>query len=278
MKYLLVTIFGCLILFSSASAGDVPSRYISLAPATTEILFALGLDEEIAGVSSYCDYPPEARGKQQIGSFSYPNMELIVALRPDYIFCAGLEQAPAIEQLRRLGLNVYVSYPSDIEGLMVAITEIGSLTQREREAEALVDSMRAQLDEIQAKVSVIPQEARPRVFIEIWHAPLTTAGRVSFMDEIIRRAGGLNIAHDLNRAYSTFVSEEVVRRDPEYIFLAYMDTEFPLEEVKRRVGWDAVSAVKNGKVYNDIDSNILLRPGPRVVEGIRQLYRRMFAQ
>ncbi|MFA6384158.1 MAG: ABC transporter substrate-binding protein, partial [Candidatus Omnitrophota bacterium] len=110
MRYLL---FPLLIVILAAATAIAAPRYISIAPSTTEILFALGLDKEIVGVSSYCDYPAAAATKQVIGDFSHPNMEQIFSLKPDYIFCTGLEQAPIITELKRLKFNVYVADPAN---------------------------------------------------------------------------------------------------------------------------------------------------------------------
>ena len=267
---------GCLVI---ALAGTVPSkkpRYISLAPSTTEILFALGLDEEIVGVSSYCDYPEKVFSKEKVGNFSRPNIEKIVFLKPDYVFCTGLEQAPMVVELKHLGLNVYVSDPANIKELFDSISDIGKITRREKEAGNLIRYMQTKIDEISVKVRQITENKKPKVFIEIWHDPLTTAGRGSFIDELITLAGGRNIADDTKRAYSIFSAEEVIRRNPDCIILTYMEREKPSKVMEGRFGWKEISAVKNNRVYSDIEPNILIRPGPRVVEGIEQIYKRLY--
>ncbi|TRZ48577.1 hypothetical protein D4Q80_03705, partial [bacterium] len=208
--------------------GTVPvakPRYISLAPSTTEILFALGLDEEIVGVSSYCNYPLKAKNKERVGTFSRANTEKILSLRPDYIFCTGLEQAPIIAELRRLNLKVYVSDPANMQELFNSIRDMAKITGKVKEAENLIEHMENQIEEISSKVKLIPQEKRQKVFIEIWHDPLTTAGKSSFIDELLTLAGGVNIANDAGKAYSIFSQEEVIKRTPDCIILAYMDKE-----------------------------------------------------
>lgn len=263
-------------MFSLVFASERTPRYISLAPSTTEILFALGLDKEIAGVSSYCNYPPKAQSKEKVGNFSQPNIEKILALRPDYIFCTGLEQAPVIAELKRLNLKVYVADPKNIGELLESIRRIGKLTHKENAAESLIADMKSQIEEINSKTRLIPEEKKPRVFIEIWHDPLTTVGKGSFIDELITLAGGINIAGDAKRAYSTFSAEEVIRRNPECIILAYMDKEQPIKLVGKRFGWTGIAAVKNNRIYNDINPDSLLRPGPRVVSGLKEIYKRLY--
>jgi len=261
--------------FTKVFAKDKP-RYISLAPSTTEILFALGLDEEIVGVSTYCDWPPEAKNKDKIGSFSQINIEKIFSLKPDYIFCTGLEQAGMVKELKRLKLNIYVADPTNMKELFSAIKDMGKITGKANEAEILIHKMENGLEEIESKVKLIPENKRQKVFIEIWYDPLTTAGKGSYVDEVITLAGGVNIASDTKRAYSIFSAEEVISRNPDCIILAYMDKKKPKELVGGRFGWSRINAVKNGRLYNDIDPALLLRPGPRVVQGAREIYKRLY--
>jgi len=259
-------------------AGTVPAkaRYISIAPSTTEILFALGLDEEIIGVSSYCNYPEEAKTKNKVGDFSRPNIEEILSLRPDYIFCTGLEQASVVVELRRLDLKVYVVDPANTKELLGSIREIGKITGKEKEAESLIKNMEAEIEKVTSQVKSIPFNKRPKVFIEIWNEPLMTAGKGSFIDELLTLAGGINIASDARQAYSIFSAEEVIKRNPDCIILTYMTRERPLKLIGERFGWKEISAVENNRLYNDINSDILLRPGPRIVEGLKEIYKRLY--
>jgi len=255
---------------------DSKLRIISLAPATTEILFALGLDKEIVGVSEFCNYPDGAKAKQRIGTFSQPNIEKILSLKPDLIVCTGLEQAPAIAKLRQLNLNIFVSDPKSINELFISIREIGRLTEKVKEAEVLIGKMTYRIKEVNSRVSKIPQSERQKVFIEIWHSPLTTVGAGSFINELITLAGGINITADLKSAYSTVAQEVVLKRNPDCIILAYMGNLSPVEQVITRPGWNNITAVKNKRVYNDIDPDSLLRPGPRIVEALEGLNKKIY--
>lgn len=284
MKRILLTISLLLLgtvplrFFGLALSGTVPnkSRYISLAPSTTEILFALRLDDEIVGVSSYCNYPLKARSKDRVGDFSRPNIEKIISLKPDYIFCTGLEQVPVISELRRLNLKVYVADPVNMDELFSSIRDIGRITGREKEAQNLIESMRNDIEKITSKVKSIPETKRPKVFIEFWNEPLMTAAGASFIDELITLAGGVNIAHDAKRSYTIFSAEEVIKRNPDCIILAYMQSDSPLKMIRERPGWSRIKAVKNNRLYNDIDPDVLLRPGPRVVVGLKEIHKRLY--
>ncbi|MCK9615048.1 MAG: cobalamin-binding protein [Candidatus Omnitrophica bacterium] len=251
-------------------------RIISLAPATTEILFALGLDKEIVGVSEFCNYPKEAEAKEKIGTFSRPNIEKILSIKPDLIFCTGLEQSPVIAKLKQLNLNIFVSDPKNINELFQSIREIGKLTNKEKESTALIDSMRIRIEKINSQVSRISKERKQKVFIEIWYSPLTTVGRGSFINELIEFSGGVNITSDIKSAYSSVTSEVVLKRNPDCIILAYMGNLSPIEQVMARPGWNNIAAVKNKRVYNDIDPDTLLRPGPRIVEALYGLHKKLY--
>jgi len=272
-KIIFISIFICLFFYYAAAAEP---RYISLAPSTTEILFALGLDNEIAGVSTYCNYPEQAKNKTKVGSFSSPSIEKIISLSPDYIFCTGLEQAPVIAQLRQLNIKVYVADPVSVEELFNTIEEIGQITHKIKEASLLIEKMKSEIEEVSSKVKLIPQEERVKVFIEIWHEPLMTAAKGSVVDELVNLAGGVNIAHDLIRPYCNFSAEKVISLNPQCIILAYMDKEAPLKLVQQRFGWNKIDAVKNGRVFNDIDPDTLLRPGPRITRGLIETYKRLY--
>jgi len=251
-------------------------RIVSLAPSTTEILFALGLDEEIVGVSQFCDYPSKALLKSRVGTMSEPNIELISALKPDIVFCTGLEQAPVVAKMKRLNMNVFVSDPASIAELLGSIRQMGDITGRGKEAAALTERMLDEIESVQADVRLVPYTKRPKVFFEIWHNPLMTVGPGSIIDDLITIAGGINIAHDLGSQYGNFSPEELIRRNPDYIFMGYMYKTRATPLFENRMGWKDVSAVRNNRIYNDIDPDILLRPGPRIIEALKEVHARLY--
>lgn len=262
---------------TTVSFAQAPKpRYISLAPSTTEILFALGLDEEIAGVSTFCNYPGKALAKEKIGDFSSPNIEKILALKPDFIFCTGLEQAPVILKLKRLGLKVYVADPVSLHELFETIRDIGRITARDAEAAALIEKMKAGIDEVDSAVRRIPSGKRKKVFIEIWHDPLLTAGKGSLVGELAERAGGINIAGDIKGPYAPISAEQVISRDPDCIIMTYMEKAPPRALLEGRFGWSNITAVRTRRVFNDINPDTVLRPGPRIVEGLKEIHKRLY--
>ena len=273
MKKLILITVSLSLIYSQALAS---ARYISLAPATTEILFALGLDEEIISVSSYCNYPPKAQEKEKFGTFSDPNIEKILSLKPDIVFATGLEQAPAVMRLEKLGIKVCVSDPKNIEELLKSINQIGQITHKEKEAGELVVQMQKIIEVVKEKVKGVPKEKRPKVFIEIWHDPLMTAGPGSIVNELLELAGGENIAYDAPRAYSRFSAEVIIKRNPQVIILGYMSKDNTKDLISNRLGWQDISAVKNKRIVSNINPDLILRPGPRLAQGLEEIYRCLY--
>jgi len=270
--FVLIFLFACA---RTYAAGTM--RIVSVTPATTEIACALGLENELVGVSTFCDYPPSVKSKDKIGSFSDPNIEKIIMLKPDVVLATGLEQAQAVEKMRKLGLNVIPVEPDDFEGLFRSVMEIGKACGKDKEAAELVRDMRRSLDSIRTKVSRTDESLRPKVYFEIWNDPIMTAGKGSFIDEMISTAGGINIADDTGRPFSQFSAELVVARDPDVIILGYMaGGKSAAGSVGGRIGWGGIKAVKAGRVYDDIDPDTLFRPGPRLIDGVKALNDRFY--
>jgi len=260
--------------------GELPAkelRIISVTPSTTEIACALGLIDNLSGVSTFCDYPSEVKSKEKIGSFSEPNIEKIIFLKPDLVLATGLEQAETVLKLKKMDINVFTVDPKNFEELFACIREIGEICGRRAQAAALIDRMKGSIARISEKVSLIKERDRPRVYLEIWHDPIMTVGKRSLVGEMITIAGGINITSDAPRPFSQFSPELIIERNPDVIILGYMNVGISATRaVSKRLGWQNINAVKYGRVYDDIDSNLLFRPGPRLILGAEELYKRFY--
>ena len=249
-----------------------PVRIVSLGPSNTEILFALGLGERTVGVTSYCDFPAEAKKKKKVGDFISPNLEIILSLKPDLVLCAGGVQKDLALKLRGLNIPAVTLYPKDLNQLINDIAVVGRTTGAESKAAKYMESLRARIAAVKEKVKGQP---KPSVYFEIWNSPLTSAGKSSFVDELITLAGGENIFAKVDQTFPTVNAENIVKSDPDIIVTAYMDRAGKIKtEVVKRAGWGKLKAIKNDRIYDDIDSNILLRAGPRLVDGIEALARK----
>lgn len=274
----IILAFSAAAFIGSASYAD-SIRIVSITPSTTEIACALGLERELVGVSTFCDYPPSVKEKEKVGSFSDPNIEKIVLLKPDVVLATGLEQAQAVEKMKRIGLKVISVDPFNFESLFKSIEDIGKACGKDKEASGLIRDMRRSLESLKVRTERIERAKKPKVYFEIWHDPIMTAGKGSFIDEMISLAGGVNIANDTGRPFSQFSAELVVERDPDVIILGYMaNGTDAATSVGSRAGWGGIKAVKRGRVYDDIDPDTLFRPGPRLIDGLRELNDRFYGK
>lgn len=272
MKFKIVLLLLLAILLIPGLTQAKNLRIISAAPSITEILYALGAQDMVVGVSSYCDYPEVVKHKEKIGTFSKANIEKIISLKPDIVFTTGLEQASLIKQLDDFAIKNITIDPKNPEELYRKIIKISTILGIPKEGESLVKNLKMGVLEIKRK---IPKGKKPKVLLEIWGNPLMVAGEDSFVGELIKLAGGENIAYDTPRPYSRFSPELVIKRNPDCIILGHTQKD-ALSNMYKRVGWSNINAVKSKKIYDDIDPNLILRPGPRFVIGISKIYERLY--
>lgn len=251
----------------------MPRRIVSLSPGATETLFALGLGDDVVGVSAACDYP-DAASKPRVGEPANFDARRVLDLKPDLVVAGGaalrgLEQR--LEPLRSAGLEVHVMRPRDLAGVLEEFLRLGLLTGRHREASELIDATRARLE---AAMASVPGEVpRPRVYLETLGQPPTTVAEGIWVHDLIAAAGGTNIYADAPRPEPEAEPGEVAARDPEVAVLAWQGQRGKspsLDEVLARPGWAAVAAAKAGRVHV-LDDALFTRPGPRVVEGLERL-------
>jgi len=248
-----------------------PQRIVSVAPNVTEILFALGLEDRLVGVSVYCQYPPAALKKEKIGGYINPSLEKIVALRPNLVIgIAEGDLKTFVDKLAGLNVPVYITNPRDALEVLTSIQKIGEVTFAPEPARKISRSMEERVRGVQEKVQGQP---RPRVLHILDFNPLISAGKGTFVDDLIRLAGGRNVAETATGKYPRFSMEEVLVQDPEVILLASMKSQDPM--VKQRRWWErwkTISAVKQGRIYV-LDSDLIHRPSPRMAEGLEQVAR-----
>ncbi|MFC1966533.1 ABC transporter substrate-binding protein [Chloroflexota bacterium] len=248
-----------------------PQRIISLAPSNTEILYALGLADQVVAVTDYCNYPLEVKAKPTIGGFSTPNIEEIVALSPDLVLATSMHENKIIPQLEGKGLTVLALNPKTIDDVLEAILLTGKVAGVEGNATALVDGMRQRIKAVADRTSGLTPEQKPKVFYVVWHDPLKTAGSETLQDELIQKAGGTNVAQGLT-AYANISLEVVVKEDPEVIIAGIghgsgHDQTFQYAQVEPRLR--DTDARLNNRIYA-INSDLASRPGPRIVEALEQ--------
>lgn len=247
-------------------------KIISLAPSNTEILFAIGAGSQVVGRDQLSDYPAEAASITDIGSsFEALNTELIVSLQPDLVLAAEINTPEQVKQLEDLGLTVYyLKNPVTLEEMYSNLELVAQLTGHEAEAATLIESLKARVAAVDEKIA--PLSSRPSVFYELDAtdpAKPFTAGKGTFINLLIDRAGAFNIASDID-GYPQLSLEQVVVADPAFIILGDSAYGVTPESIASRPGWENLSAVKNNQVF-PFDDNLVSRPGPRLVDALEQL-------
>jgi iron complex transport system substrate-binding protein len=244
-----------------------PQRIVSLAPNHTETLYALGLGDRVVGVTEYCNYPPEAAEKPKVGDFVNIDLETVVGLQPDLVLATTMHVAETVPALQERGIAVFVIDPQSVADVLDEIRTMGRITGREEAADALVAHMQARIDAVQERVKGAP---RPKVFWELG-PELFTVGPGTFIDDLIVLAGGENVAADADTPWPQLSVEAIILNDPDVIVLADHNYGQTVEMVKERPGWEDIRAVREGRIVEIANDDIVSRPGPRLVEGLEFL-------
>ena len=251
----------------------IPEKIISLAPSNTEIVYALGLEDRLVGVTEYCDYPEAAKEKPQIGGFSTVDIEKVVEIQPDLILATNIHKDEVTPQLKRLGLTVLTLDPKTVDEILEAINLIGRFTGKTEAASQLTTEMKNRIKAVTDKTSALPETQRLRVFYLLWHDPLMTVSSETRIHELIEKAGGTNIAQDLEGGYPTMSLEAVIMANPQVIIAGSghgtgenLPFQFALTESRLA----EVDARQNARVY-EIDADLTSRPAPRIVDGLEKL-------
>lgn len=243
-----------------------PQRIITLAPSLTEIVYALGASDRLVGDTTFCDYPPAAKQVEKVGDTLQPNIEKIIALKPDLILVTTASQLETFtKQLDERGIAVFVTDPHDLEGVFRSIKTIGDLLGQQEQADKLVNNLRARATAVEDAV-----KSRPvvMVFYQVSPAPLWTAGRRSWITDLIRRAGGKSLTAEVEGEWMRYSDEAAAASKPEAIVTATGGE----EKVEVAPALQKSPAALNKRVYG-ISADYLSRPGPRLVDGLEEMAR-----
>lgn len=257
---------------------EAPKTIVSMIPSNTEILFALGLNDEIIGVNDYDNYPAEALEKEKIGGQEF-NVEQIVGMNPDIVFAhesmIGVGEA-GLQQIRDAGVKVFVvKNAADFNQTYTTIEEIGRATGKLPEAQQIIEDMKAKVEEVKEKVASV--ETKKTVFVENSDVPdIYTAGNGTFMQEMFDMLNVENIAVD-QEGWFKIEPEEIVSRNPDVIIISYSYVDDIINKVKARDGFDSVTAVKNDAVVQ-VDENLVSRTGPRLGEALEAIAKAVYPE
>jgi iron complex transport system substrate-binding protein len=245
-------------------------RIVSLAPNLTEIVFALGEGDRLAGDTDFCDYPAEAMRKPHVGGPVNPNLEEVVALMPDLVLATKtINRRETVDGLARIRVPVYVTDdPRTVDAMIASIEHIGTVLHSEKNAAPLVEDLRARLSHLDQRIAdAVPR----RVFFVVWTEPLISIGRGTFIADALRLAGARSVV-DARAQWPRINFEEIVKLQPEYLVFASAhaaDTQHDIDELRTRPGWRDLNAMRDGKTI--IISDSINRPAPRMVDAVEQL-------
>ncbi|MFI5351900.1 MAG: ABC transporter substrate-binding protein [Candidatus Binatales bacterium] len=244
-----------------------PARIVSLAPAITETLFALGAGPEVVGVSEYCDYPDAARRLPTVGSFLTPNVEAIAGLRPTLVI--GLESSSNVRPVRAIeamGYPTLTVNADTLDEIRTMILKIGERTGRTNQADELVAEIQSHIDSVRARLKDVPPR---KVLMLVGHQPIVAVGPGTYLDELVKLAGGINIADRAAQEWPRLSIEYIIATAPEVILDGQMgsDRSVPGGFWSR---YPSIPAVRDHRIFG-YPENVMLRPGPRVGMALEML-------
>ena len=249
-----------------------PERIVCLTEETTETLYLLGQGDRIVGVSGYTVRPPEARQKPKVSAFINARFDKIEALRPDLVLAFSDLQADLAAELVKRGIAVVTFNQRSVAEILQMIHMVGGLVGCQHVAERLADRLAADLDRIRESAARFPR--RLRAFFEEWDDPLISG--IRWVEELVDVAGGAPIFPELANAALArdriVDPAEVARRDPEVIFASWCGKKMKRATIAGRPGWEAVTAVRDDRIF-EVKSTYILQPGPAsLTDGVRQLH------
>jgi iron complex transport system substrate-binding protein len=246
-----------------------PMRIVSLAPSITEVVFALGIEDRLVGVTRFSNYPEAARTLPKVGSYVQLDLEKIVSLAPD--LCLAVKDGnpkTVVQRLETFGVPVYAVDPRNVDAVIETVVEIGRLLDAEKRARSLAADLQDRIDTVRAKAAGAGQ--RPKVFFQIGITPIVSVGTDTFIHELIELAGGINLAAGPT-PYPRFSREQVLAMAPEIFIITSMARGETFARVKAEwENWPSMPAVANGRILL-VDSDLFDRASPRLIDGLELL-------
>ncbi len=255
----------------SVTIKSIPQRIVSLSPSNTELVYALGLQNRLVGITSYDNYPPDVTTKTVVSDYSTVDMEKIAAVQPDLVLADSIQKDTAIPALEKLNIPVFTLTPLTMDMIFKDLATVGQIEGKAKESNDLVSSLQARVKAVSTRTAALAANQKPRVLYVTWHDPIWTAGGDTMIQELIDLSGGTNIASDL-KGYTTITLEAAIQRNPQAIIvMSSMGAgNQSLDFIKTNAQFQSTDALKNGRVY-EVDADIFGRTSPRIVDGLETL-------
>lgn len=245
-------------------------RAVSLAPNLTENIFAVGAGDKLVGVTTFCNYPPEAEKIQKVSDTQTPNLEAIIALKPQVIFVSTASQLENFTNtLEKQNIAVYITNPNNLYDVFKNLKTFGELFGTIETAEKLVEELRKRVSDVE---EVIRTKPPVKVFVQIDKDSLYTIGKESFITDLINRAGGESVTKTVETAYPKISKETALALNPDAIILSESPNNLEANEVFKNS-----NAVKNKKVFK-VNADIISRPSPRIVDALEIIHKNLYPE
>jgi len=257
---------------SEVTIEEPPQRIVSLSPCNTEILFAMGAGDQVVGGTTYDTYPPEAVNLSKIGGFSTVDIEAVINLTPDLVLAEYGNGEETVNALKNLNLTVVSLNPKTLDDILDNILLVGNITGNDEASLLLTTDMKQEIENIGAQTKDIPDFNKPTVLYIVWHDPMYAAGTGSYPNDLLTIAGGMNIVD--GDGWPIIDLEQIIDSNPEIIICSGMGggSYTIMEAITENEVLSTVDAIKNNKVYPISDPNVMELAGPRIVEGLTELY------
>jgi cobalamin transport system substrate-binding protein len=271
MKYFKRALILTFAIFAISVFGknDEKLRVVSISPCLTELIFHLGEDDKLVGRSSACDYPEKAKKIESVGGFGKPSLEKLITLKPDVVIASALADPAIKTSIEQFGIKFYLLPTKSIDDYYMTVATMGKILDCREKADTEIARIRQGLAKF-AKIDKNSRVPQKKIYLEIWDRPYMTIGKKSFINDLIEYAGGKNIASQQNEDYFNTSVEWIITSNPDIIICPAMKTGREAD-VKNRKGWGNISAIKNKRIYVDLNDDLIYRLGPRVLEGVELL-------
>ncbi|MDI3478166.1 MAG: cobalamin transport system substrate-binding protein, partial [Thermoanaerobacterium sp.] len=242
-----------------------PKRIVSLSPSTTELIYAIGAGKDVVGVTNYDDYPEEVKSVAKVGGYEGPNIEAILAQKPDIVFASNLSGKDQMETIEKSGIPVVVLEAQNINQIYDSIKILGEITGNVEKGNEIISNMKDKIKEINDKVKNLP---KVNVFYVVDTNGNWTAGKGTFIDELITLAGGNNVASDAN-GWAQYSMEKLLQKNPDVIITSQHATN--ANNIKNMPGYKDTKAAKDGKIFIISNDDIVTKPSNRIVLGLEEI-------
>jgi len=248
-----------------------PERIVSLAPNLTEILFSIGAGDKLVGVTNYCNFPPEATFIDKVADLVSVNYEALAIANPDLVLLTVEGNSKeSFDKILSLGINVFVSNPRNLDGILKSVKDFGTMTNNLQKADSVVDYISVKIDSLHKSVSIVSNKSKPKILFLLSISPLISVGEDTYLNNVIELAGGYNICAENQINYPVLNREEVLAKKPDYILLPN-DLNTNLAEVlKVYPEWKTLPVAKSNRI-KFFNADLLQRPATRVAEAVEEI-------